>query len=109
MVELWAKLQAAGVDNIELTLAGSGPQIVAAINMDMVGRLTDKLVLQGVSSSPVWPSLVETKNAVVGLPVSLSDETDLPTDASSFYQIGVPILSAFTGCLLYTSPSPRDS
>ena len=65
--------------------------------MDMVGRLTDKLVLQGVSSSPVWPSLVETKNAVVGLPVSLSDETDLPTDASSFYQIGVPILSAFTG------------
>ena len=54
-------------------------------------------VLQGVSSSPVWPSLVETKNAVVGLPVSLSDETDLPTDASSFYQIGVPILSAFTG------------
>ena len=75
----------------------SGPQIVAALNMDMVGRLTDKLVLQGVSSSPVWPSLVETKNAVVGLPVSLSDETDLPTDASSFYQIGVPILSAFTG------------
>ena len=75
----------------------SSPQIVAALNMDMVGRLTDKLILQGVSSSPVWPSLVETKNAVVGLPVSLSDETDLPTDASSFYQIGVPILSAFTG------------
>ena len=74
-----------------------GPQIVAALNMDMVGRLTDKLVLQGVSSSPVWPSLVETKNAVVGLPVSLSNETDLPTDASSFYQVGVPILSAFTG------------
>lgn len=72
-------------------------KIVAALNMDMVGRLTDKLVLQGVSSSPVWPKLVESKNAVVGLPVTLSNETDLPTDASSFYQVGVPILSAFTG------------
>lgn len=71
--------------------------IVAALNMDMIGRLTDKLVLQGISSSPVWPKLIESKNAVVGLPVTLSDETDLPTDASSFYQIGVPILSAFTG------------
>ena len=97
VVTLWDKLQAAGAGNINFTVAEEGPQIVAALNMDMVGRLTDKLVLQGVSSSPVWPSLVETKNAVVGLPVSLSDETDLPTDASSFYQIGVPILSAFTG------------
>ena len=94
------KFSAAGLEGkliISILEEESVPQIVAALNMDMVGRLTDKLVLQGVSSSPVWPSLVETKNAVVGLPVSLSDETDLPTDASSFYQIGVPILSAFTG------------
>ena len=58
--------------------------IVAALNMDMVGRLTDQLVLQGVSSSSIWPSVIESKNAVVGLPVTLSNETDLPTDASSF-------------------------
>ena len=99
-IELVTKLNAAGVTKVTLVtdkVESSGPRIVAAMNMDMVGRLTDKLVLQGVSSSPVWPSLVETKNAVVGLPVSLSNETDLPTDASSFYQIGVPILSAFTG------------
>ena len=95
------KLKVAGIKQIFLKILknpkATGPRIVAALNMDMVGRLTDKLVLQGVSSSPVWPSLVETKNAVVGLPVSLSNETDLPTDASSFYQVGVPILSAFTG------------
>ena len=95
------KLSAAGLKQILVKIVANpevvGPRIVAALNMDMVGRLTDKLVLQGVSSSPVWPSLVETKNAVVGLPVSLSNETDLPTDASSFYQVGVPILSAFTG------------
>ena len=87
VVELFAKLQAAGVGRIELSVASSGPRIVAALNMDMVGRLTDKLVLQSVSSSPVWPSLVETKNAVDGLSVSLSNETDLPTDASSFLSL----------------------
>ena len=75
----------------------SGLKIVAALNMDMVGRLEDKLVLQGVSSSDVWPQIIERKNVVVGLPLTLSDDTDLPTDATSFYQAGVPILSAFTG------------
>jgi Tol biopolymer transport system component/Zn-dependent M28 family amino/carboxypeptidase len=82
--------------------------IVAALNMDMVGRLTDQLVLQGVSSSSIWPSVIESKNAVVGLPVTLSNETDLPTDASSFYRGGIPILSAFTGS--HTDyHTPRDT
>ena len=75
----------------------SGLKIVAALNMDMVGRLEDKLVLQGIGSSDVWPQIIERKNVVVGLPLTLSDDTDLPTDATSFYQAGVPILSAFTG------------
>ena len=82
--------------------------IIAALNMDMVGRLTDQLVLQGVSSSSFWPSVIESKNAVVGLPVTLSNETDLPTDASSFYRGGIPILSAFTGS--HTDyHTPRDT
>ena len=71
--------------------------VVAALNMDMVGRLEDKLVLQGIGSSEAWPQIIERKNVVVGLPLTLSDDTDLPTDATSFYQSGVPILSAFTG------------
>jgi Tol biopolymer transport system component len=74
-----------------------GLDVVAAINMDMVGRLEDKLILQGIGSSDVWPKVIERKNVVVGLPVALSEDTDLPTDATSFYQSGVPILSAFTG------------
>ena len=75
----------------------AGLNVVAALNMDMVGRLEDKLVLQGIGSSAVWPQIIERKNVVVGLPLKLSDDTDLPTDATSFYQSGVPILSAFTG------------
>lgn len=74
-----------------------GLRVVAALNMDMVGRLEDKLILQGIGSSDVWPKIIERKNIVVGLPVALSQDTDLPTDATSFYQAGVPILSAFTG------------
>ena len=75
----------------------SSLQIIAALNMDMVGRLEDKLVLQGIGSSDAWAKIIERKNVVVGLPLTLSDDTDLPTDATSFYQAGVPILSAFTG------------
>ena len=73
------------------------PSISAALNMDMVGRLEKQLVLQGIGSSDYWAGEVEKRNAVVGLPIKLSNDTQLPTDASSFYRAGVPILSAFTG------------
>lgn len=84
-------------------------RVVAALNMDMVGRMTDKLVLQGIGSSPQWlRKTIERKNAVVRLPITLSDDTDLPTDATSFYQAGIPILSAFTGS--HTDyHTPRDT
>ena len=73
------------------------PGIAACLNMDMVGRLDKNVVLQGIGSSPFWRSAIERRNAVVGLPVALQEDSYLPTDASSFYLHGVPILSAFTG------------
>ncbi|NUQ63836.1 MAG: M20/M25/M40 family metallo-hydrolase [Pirellulales bacterium] len=88
----------------ELGLFGSGHfaksyqgKITACLNMDMVGRLDKKLVLQGVGSSSAWRSEIERSNVPVGLPVSLQEDSYLPTDATSFYTRGVPILSAFTG------------
>jgi Tol biopolymer transport system component len=81
----------------ESTESPAHPFIVAALNMDMVGRFEEKVVLQGIGSSDYWTKVIESKNAVVGLPLTLSDDTDLPTDASSFYRAGAPILSAFTG------------
>ena len=65
--------------------------------MDMVGRLDKHLILQGIGSSSIWRSEIERRNAAVGLPITLQDDSYLPTDASSFYLHGVPILSAFTG------------
>ena len=80
----------------------------AYLNMDMIGRLKDSLVLQGVGSSSVWTREIEQRNAVVGLPVTTVSDTYLPTDATSFYIAGVPILAAFTGSH-EEYHSPRDT
>lgn len=76
---------------------GLHPAIAACINMDMVGRLNSNLVLQGIGSSSIWKSEIERRNAPIGLPITLQADSYLPTDASSFYMQGVPVLSAFTG------------
>ena len=73
------------------------PAVVACLNLDMVGRLRENLVLQGIGSSPIWPQEIERRNTVVGLPLTLQNDSYLPTDASTFFLKGVPILSAFTG------------
>ncbi len=71
--------------------------ISACINMDMVGRFDKALVLQGIGSSSIWKREIEKRNIAVGLPITLQNDSYLPTDASSFFMNGVPILSAFTG------------
>ena len=84
------------------------PQIGACLNLDMVGRMDKRVVLQGIGSSGVWPGEIERRNAPLGLPITLQDDGYLPTDASSFYTRGVPILSAFTGS--HTDyHTPRDT
>jgi Zn-dependent M28 family amino/carboxypeptidase len=80
----------------------------AYLNMDMIGRLKDTLVLQGVGSSTAWAREIEQRNAVIGLPVTTVMDTYLPTDATSFYLAGVPILAAFTGSH-EEYHSPRDT
>ena len=67
------------------------------LNMDMIGRLKDKLVLQGIGSSDYWKGAIESRNAPIGLPITIQNDTYLPTDATPFYLRQVPILSAFTG------------
>ena len=73
------------------------PDIVAYLNMDMIGRLEKTLVLQGVGSSSLWLSEIERHNAPIGLAITVQNDSYLPTDATAFYLKGVPILSAFTG------------
>jgi Peptidase family M28/PDZ domain/WD40-like Beta Propeller Repeat len=74
------------------------PAIAAYLNLDMVGRLREKLVIQGLGSSPGFADEVQRRNVPVGLELQLDkSSTRLPTDASSFVSRNVPILSAFTG------------
>ena len=87
---------------VEVTAARAGADdlgdvVAAYINLDMVGRLDDRLIVSGLGSSDVWAREVERRNAVVGLPIRTSQDTYMPTDATAFYTASVPILSLFTG------------
>ncbi|MDE0313521.1 MAG: M28 family peptidase [Candidatus Poribacteria bacterium] len=72
--------------------------VAAYINFDMVGRLrNNKLVLQGIGSSPIWTKLIEKRNVLVGFNLALQKDPYLPTDVTAFYPKNVPVLSFFTG------------
>ena len=56
-------------------------QSIAMINMDMIGRLNDKLLIFGTGSSPGWDSLPDGTGA---------------SDHTSFYNKQIPVLHYFT-------------
>ncbi len=73
-------------------------KIEAYINFDMVGRVVDnKLIVQGVGSSPGWRSLFERRNVPVGFNLTLTDDPYLPTDTMPFYRAEAPVVQFFTG------------
>lgn len=82
--------------------------VSAYLNLDMVGRLRDKLTVAGLASSGVWAGEIERRNAVVGLPITASDNAYLPTDSTAFYLKGAPVLSFFTG-VHEEYHTPRDT
>ena len=73
-------------------------KIVAYINLDMVGKLrNDRLLLQGVGSSPHWTQLIKKHNDKAAFQLTLSDNPYLPTDAVTFYTRKIPVINLFTG------------
>jgi Tol biopolymer transport system component len=72
--------------------------IIAYLNFDMVGRLrNNKLILQGLGSSPGWKRLIEKCNVAAGFSLTLQDDPFQPTDTASLYPKGIPVLALFTG------------
>jgi Tol biopolymer transport system component len=70
---------------------------VAMINLDMVGRLRDdQLIAFGTDSAPEWRALVEAA-AEGHLKVTGRGDGYGPSDQTSFYAAGVPVLHLFTG------------
>lgn len=71
--------------------------LVAMINLDMIGRMEDELILYGVGSSEAWPGLIEESNREIGLPVRLMPDGYGPSDHAAFYLRQIPVLALFTG------------
>ncbi|MBC7420730.1 MAG: M28 family peptidase [Bdellovibrio sp.] len=69
----------------------------AGLNMDMIGRLRDQLQVQGVASAKQWVGLSEEVALISGVPLAVTADPYLPTDAMSVYVAGVPSISFFTG------------
>ena len=73
-------------------------KVSAMINMDMVGRLNDstkKLLIYGTGTSPVWEPLL--KNIHSDLSLKFDSSGVGPSDQTSFYLKGIPVLHFFTG------------
>lgn len=82
--------------------------ISAYLNMDMIGRLTESLVIQGVGSSLQWPLALERELPKFQGAVTLQKDPYLPTDSLSFYLAEKPVLSFFTGAH-QDYHTPRDT
>ncbi len=68
----------------------------AMINMDMIGRLSDSsraLTVGGWGTSPLWASAVPKSNFNIAVDTSGVG----PSDHTSFYTQGIPVLFFFTG------------
>jgi hypothetical protein len=82
--------------------------VEASFNLDMIGRLRDRLQVQGIASAKQWSGLSEEVSLVKATPLSLTGDPYLPTDAISFYLAEVPSISFTTGAH-EEYHSPRDT
>lgn len=72
--------------------------VKAMINLDMVGRMSgQKLHVMGTKTAPEWDALVEKVVADRGLTGRFGGDGYGPSDHTSFYAEGVPVLFLFTG------------
>ncbi len=69
----------------------------AGLNMDMIGRLNESLNVQGVGSAEGWKSVSERVSILTDVPLNLTTDPYLPTDAMAIYLGEVPSISFFTG------------
>ncbi|CAN5879106.1 M20/M25/M40 family metallo-hydrolase [soil metagenome] len=71
--------------------------VVAMVNFDMVGRLrNDKLIIYGVATAKELPEVLDAANVAPKLTISAVGDGFGPSDHSSFYAKGIPVLHFFT-------------
>jgi Zn-dependent M28 family amino/carboxypeptidase len=71
--------------------------VIAMLNFDMVGRLRgDSLIVYGVATAREFPALLDSANASTRLAVRGLGDGFGPSDHSSFFARGIPVLHFFT-------------
>ena len=71
--------------------------IAAMVNFDMVGRLrNDRLIVYGVATARELPAIVDSANVEPKLRITAQGDGFGPSDHSSFYAKGIPVLHFFT-------------
>ena len=71
--------------------------IDAMLNFDMVGRLRhDRLIVYGLGTATELPAFVDSANVAPKLDLVKQDDGFGPSDHSSFYAKGIPVLHFFT-------------
>jgi hypothetical protein len=71
--------------------------IDAMLNFDMVGRMRDdKLIVYGVATANEMSDIIDSANVAPKLSVSAVGDGYGPSDQSSFYAEGIPVLHFFT-------------
>jgi C-terminal processing protease CtpA/Prc len=72
-------------------------KIDAMINLDMIGRINGKaLTVYGTGTSAKWKEILNEENKYK-FKLAFNDEGFGPSDHSSFYGKGIPVLFFFTG------------
>ena len=73
-------------------------QTVAMLNMDMVGRMQENfLTVYGTGTAEGFDDLVDRLGQAAGLAIEQQAAGFGPSDHSSFYEVGIPVLHFFTG------------
>ncbi len=69
------------------------------VNFDMVGRLnaSRSLAVNGVGTSPAWKPVFENNATYHGFKIASTESGQGPSDHTSFYLKGMPVLHFFTG------------
>jgi hypothetical protein len=71
--------------------------IAAMVNFDMIGRLrNDRLIVYGVGTAKELPGLLDSANVEPKLRINEVQDGFGPSDHSSFYAKGIPVLHFFT-------------
>jgi Tol biopolymer transport system component len=77
---------------------GKLPEVAAMLNMDMVGRMRDdRLQVLGAETATEWRGIVQSACDSARVECAMSGDGYGPSDQTSFYAAGVPVVHFFTG------------